>query len=155
MVSCCRAIAHHSSQVLFPKSASTMSCTSSTVTQALCRAQAWLLCCNEVERALLQAAQRQGTVSQEVARQTDGVLLAVGALSSVLKKKVSQQVQLLLLLPCVSAGHYCNSPGSGPLMVTRNQMLLHYIIQLHMQCMLSGQLCLCRRLTRTNWKACY
>ena len=36
-----------------------------------------------------QVAQRQGTVSQEVARQTDGVLLAVGALSSVLKKKVS------------------------------------------------------------------
>jgi len=60
------------------------------------------LCCNEVERSLLQAAQRQGTVSQEVARQTDGVLLAVGALSSVLKKKVSQQVQGLLLLQCMS-----------------------------------------------------
>lgn len=37
----------------------------------------------------MQAAQQQGTVSQEIARQTDGVLLAVGALSSVLKKKVS------------------------------------------------------------------
>ncbi len=60
------------------------------------------LCCNETERALLQAAQQQGTVSQEVARQTDGVLLAVGALSSVLKKKVSQQIQVLLLLRCVS-----------------------------------------------------
>ena len=39
----------------------------------------------------MQAAQRQGTVSQEIARQADGVLLAVGALSSVLKKKVGSQ----------------------------------------------------------------
>ena len=36
----------------------------------------------------MQAAQRQGTVSQELARQTDGVLLAVGGLASILKKKV-------------------------------------------------------------------
>lgn len=43
----------------------------------------------EAFRCGMQAAQRQGTVSQEIARQTDGVLLAVGALSSVLKKKVS------------------------------------------------------------------
>ena len=39
----------------------------------------------------MQAAQRQGTVSPEIARQTDGVLLAVGSLSSVLKKKVGSQ----------------------------------------------------------------
>lgn len=45
----------------------------------------------------MQAAQRQGTVSQEIARQTDGVLLAVGALSSVLKKKVSPKPEVALL----------------------------------------------------------
>ncbi|DBB04276.1 hypothetical protein WJX77_005934 [Trebouxia sp. C0004] len=58
------------------------------------------------------AAQQQGTVSQEVARQTDGVLLAVGALSSVLKKKAPYKNQLegLLLnnvMPCFDSpyGH--------------------------------------------------
>lgn len=40
----------------------------------------------------MQAAQGQGTVSQELARQTDGVLLAVGALSSILKKKVDHSL---------------------------------------------------------------
>lgn len=49
----------------------------------------------------MQAAQRQGTVSQEIARQTDGVLLAVGALSGVLKKKVGSQAAL----PCTT--HLC------------------------------------------------
>ncbi|KAL3141839.1 hypothetical protein ABBQ32_004507 [Trebouxia sp. C0010 RCD-2024] len=58
------------------------------------------------------AAQRQGTVSQEIARQTDGVLLAVGALSNVLKKKAPYKNQLegLLLnnvMPCFDSpfGH--------------------------------------------------
>lgn len=37
----------------------------------------------------MQAAQQQGSVSQEVAHKTDGVLLAVGGLSSILKKKVT------------------------------------------------------------------
>ena len=38
---------------------------------------------------LVQAAQQQGSVPKDVAHKTDGVLLAVGGLASVLKKKVS------------------------------------------------------------------
>ena len=52
-----------------------------------------------------QVAQRQGPVSQEVARQTDGVLLAVGALSSVLKKKVSSR----LAFAFIGRGTHCST----------------------------------------------
>lgn len=52
-----------------------------------------------------QVAQRQGPVSQEVARQTDGVLLAVGALSSVLKKKVSSRLACAFMGRCT----HCSS----------------------------------------------
>ena len=53
----------------------------------------------------MQAAQRQGTVSQEIARQTDGVLLAVGSLSSVLKKKVGCGLLLVTQVSCCMLGH--------------------------------------------------
>ena len=102
--SCCHAAAHRSSRQFFPRSPS-VSVPHQPSRRHWVELKLGHLCCNEVERSLLQAAQRQGTVSQEVARQTDGVLLAVGALSSVLKKKVSKQVQGLLLLPCVSGHH--------------------------------------------------
>ena len=121
--SCCHAAAHRSSRQFFPRSPS-VSVPHQPSRRHCVELKLGHLCCNEVERSLLQAAQRQGTVSQEVARQTDGVLLAVGALSSVLKKKVSKETYVCLgIMHHASSGHYCNSPGSGPLMVTRNQML--------------------------------
>lgn len=48
----------------------------------------------------MQAAQQQGSVSQELAHKTDGVLLAVGGLSSILKKKVKLLLQLAVRQAC-------------------------------------------------------
>ena len=67
----------------------------------------------------MQAAQGQGTVSQEVARQTDGVLLAVGALSSILKKKVDRTLHCYVyltpsFLPCTFLQPHCIPAGHAP-----------------------------------------
>ena len=115
-----------------------------------------------VSSFLLQTAQQQNQVTQEVARQTDGMLLAVGGLSSVLKKKVCQHHQTSLSTAHVSlcslaAAHLLDKqntidPLHDDVQVIKLKSCSVVLRLLH--ALSTDDDLMCRSLTSISWRGC-